>query len=114
MWHSLREGPIGECRNSAGIRSYESRRVDLSHQIPSTATNAGTNSPFRSRGDSEDTEPLRLRLIDDIRKTTITLPASTVMIRMRILEKMGRGNALTLIPVHAELTTQEAADVLDT
>jgi excisionase family DNA binding protein len=58
-------------------------------------------------------EPLRLRLLDDPLNATITLPASVVNMLARISEEMGRGNAVTLIPVHAELTTQEAADMLN-
>ncbi|MCU1260745.1 MAG: transcriptional regulator, MerR family [Bryobacterales bacterium] len=58
-------------------------------------------------------EPLRLRLLDDPAEETVKLPASVVRLLVRILEEMARGNAVTLIPVHAELTTQEAADMLN-
>src|SRR5207302_10575060 len=58
-------------------------------------------------------KPLRLRLLDDPAKGTVTIPASAVRMLVRILEEMARGNAVTLIPVHAELTTQEAADMLN-
>ena len=58
-------------------------------------------------------DPLRLRILDEAVERTVNLPASAVQILVRILEEMARGNAVTLIPVHAELTTQEAADMLN-
>src|SRR5437660_3900206 len=58
-------------------------------------------------------KPLRLRLLDDPAKGTIKIPASAARMLIRILEEMARGNAVTLIPIHAELTTQEAADMLN-
>lgn len=42
----------------------------------------------------------------------ITLPASAVRLLTELLSAMAEGNAVTLIPVHAELTTQQAADLL--
>jgi excisionase family DNA binding protein len=58
-------------------------------------------------------DPLRLRMLDGPGKEILKLPASAVQMLVRILEEMARGNAVTLIPVHAELTTQEAADMLN-
>jgi excisionase family DNA binding protein len=58
-------------------------------------------------------EPLRLRILDDPAKGTVQIPASAVRMLIRILEEMARGNAVTVIPVRAEITTQEAADMLN-
>lgn len=57
--------------------------------------------------------PLSFRVGDAAKEETLQLPAPAVRMLVRILEEMARGNAVTLIPVHAELTTQEAADMLN-
>jgi excisionase family DNA binding protein len=58
--------------------------------------------------------PMKIRILDDSRsRPTVELPAPAVGLLLRILEEMARGNAVTVIPVHAELTTQEAADMLN-
>jgi excisionase family DNA binding protein len=55
--------------------------------------------------------PLRLRVVGS-EDETVVLPASAVKMLVGILDEMGRGNTVTVIPVHAELTTQEAAEML--
>lgn len=50
---------------------------------------------------------------DDGSEKDVAIPAAAFHLLVDILSQMAQGNALTLIPIHAELTTQEAADLLN-
>jgi excisionase family DNA binding protein len=46
------------------------------------------------------------------RAEPIEIPAPAVRMLVDLLVEMAAGNAVTLIPVHADLTTQQAAEIL--
>ncbi len=58
---------------------------------------------------------VRIRILDDDGDDaeTLSVPASAVRLFLHLLTEMSHGNAVTLIPTHSELTTQQAADLLN-
>lgn len=44
---------------------------------------------------------------------TLELPVSAMQMLAEILRELAAGNAVQVVPVHAELTTQEAANILN-
>ncbi|MCB1507893.1 MAG: helix-turn-helix domain-containing protein [Hyphomicrobiaceae bacterium] len=57
--------------------------------------------------------PLKLRVTDADQAEPIELPTGAVALLMDILEAMATGRGVTIIPENAELTTVQAADVLN-
>lgn len=69
-----------------------------------------------SRGISRVIHPGRRARLQEVNGAAATesieVPAAAVRLIQRLLEEMAKGNAVAIIPIHAELTTQQAADVL--
>ena len=55
-------------------------------------------------------EPVTIHIADGEK---IVLPFGAIKFLMELLSQMACGNAVTMIPVHKSLTTQEAADLLN-
>ena len=63
---------------------------------------------------SKPANPLRVRIQpEDSAEECISIPVAAFRQLSAILQEMANGNAVTLIPVHAELTTQQAAEIIN-
>jgi excisionase family DNA binding protein len=59
-----------------------------------------------------DTQQITIKGEDDVAHS-IELPTSALTMLMEVLGELAAGNAVQIVPVHAELTTQEAANILN-
>lgn len=61
---------------------------------------------------TEQPEPAAYRLVSPTGEVT-ELPESVFLLLERIIEVLARGDAITVVPVGKELTTQQAANILN-
>lgn len=54
-----------------------------------------------------------MTLTTDDSDTTVEIPGPALRLLVDILAQIANGNAVTVAPVHTELTTQQAADILN-
>ena len=89
------------------------RKIGLTTEcgIPSDedATLAGRAGP-RLAALTEGTDPVPARF--GAGTETVDIPTPAVRLLKEILEQMAHGNGVALTPLHAELTTRQAADLL--
>lgn len=62
------------------------------------------------RTHSDGTVPITTDIDGEV---PVVLPRRAVQLLVDLLAQIANGNAVTLVPVHAQLTTQEAADLLN-
>jgi len=59
-------------------------------------------------------ETQRIDIVDDEQRShTVELPVFALRLLDEILGELAMGNAVKVVPIHAELTTQEGADLLN-
>lgn len=72
--------------------------ADAAKGLRGVLTNGADHVEISARGDDQ---------------ATVVVPRDAFKLFLRVLAEMANGNAVTIVPLHAELTTQQAADLLN-
>ncbi|KSB88927.1 excisionase [Caulobacter vibrioides] len=89
---------------------------ELGDRLPSAGERAAANQLRKilaAQAVGEDETRLRLLQEDDKSTSEVVLTSGLSRLLMEVLRHVGRGDAVTLVPVSQMLTTQQAADILN-
>jgi len=91
------------------VSAYSHRQSAPTAQEAALARVSGQRlSRYRDR-----IKPLSIRVLDADQEQPLELPAGAVALLMDVLEAMAAGRGVSIIPENAELTTVQAAEVLN-
>ncbi len=93
--------------------AHESLRPLLAEPTPEESVLARSAARSLAHALDPETSEGTVRLVTGGEAETVEIPASALRLFLQVLNQMAEGNAITLVPVHYELTTQEAADILN-
>ncbi len=83
-------------------------------QLPNKQEIEQAKQSSRTLSKYTDTERVHLKIKGSNKESDeLVLPGHVVQLLLDILSEMAQGNAINVMPIHAELTTQEAANILN-
>ena len=85
--------------------------TDIDLHVPSTADARGADLALRAL-DHQGTERAVVRAVGAPESSAVELPHEARTLLLRILGHMANGDAVTVVPVAAEVTAQQAAEIL--
>lgn len=94
---------------------FASTGTELGARLPSAGEKAAANQlrKILAAKVAEGSDEVRLGVIDEGKRSDVVLTPALSGLLMELLRHVGRGDAVTLVPVGQMLTTQQAADILN-
>lgn len=94
------------------LSTYQTSRIGVPTEEDATLAKKSSQTLAAYIGNKDAFHTIKVERDDGISQT-VKIPSLAFQMLVDILGQMAKGNAVTFIPVHAELTTQEAADILN-